>query len=203
MARLSLFDRRRRRVRTSLRGRAAGKPRLLGTDNPIYVPVNKVVEIETAGDDFAVAIRELIDGYPTTEKIVLVMDNLNTHQIASLYETFPPAEARRLAERLEIHYTPKHGSWLNMAEIEISILVRQCLKQRLPDQAALRTQTEAWTRERFPQAPCRFSGVPAGVRGRLVQLAQLQLQIYAACVFIQIFQGMTDVVAEFLQTEGI
>ena len=77
----------------------------------------KVTERRTKCD-FAVAIRELIDGYPTTEKIVLVMDNLNTHKPASLYEAFPPEEARRLIDRLEIHYTPKHGSWLNMAETE-------------------------------------------------------------------------------------
>lgn len=78
--------------------------------------------------DFAQVIKELCDElYPKAEKIVLVMDNLNTHDTASLYEAFEPAEARRLAEKLEIHYTPKHGSWLNMAEIELSILSRQCM----------------------------------------------------------------------------
>ena len=79
--------------------------------------------------DFAIVVRELCDDlYPEAEKIVLVMDNLNTHNIASLYEAFEPTEARRLAEKLEIHYTPKHGSWLNMAEIELSILSRQCMR---------------------------------------------------------------------------
>ena len=79
--------------------------------------------------DFAVVVKELCDDlYPEAEKIVLVMDNLNTHDIASFYEAFEPVEARRLAERLEIHYTPKHGSWLNMAEIELSILSRQCMR---------------------------------------------------------------------------
>ncbi len=78
--------------------------------------------------DFAEVIRELCDElYPQAEKIVLVMDNLNTHTTASLYEAFEPVMARRLAEKLEIHYTPKHGSWLNMAEIELSILSRQCM----------------------------------------------------------------------------
>ena len=78
--------------------------------------------------DFAEVIRELCDQlYPGAEKIVLVMDQLNTHNIASLYEAFEPSEARRLAEKLEIHHTPKHGSWLNMAEIELSILSRQCM----------------------------------------------------------------------------
>jgi transposase len=76
--------------------------------------------------------------YPEAEKIVLVVDNLNTHTPAALYEAFDPAEARRLLERLEIHYTPKHGSWLNMAEIELSVLLaRQCLEQRIPDRETL------------------------------------------------------------------
>ena len=79
-------------------------------------------------EDFAEVIRELCDElYPDAETIVLVMDQLNTHNIASLYQAFEPAEARRLAERLEIHLTPKHGSWLNMAEIELSVLSRQCM----------------------------------------------------------------------------
>ena len=73
--------------------------------------------------------------YPDAERIVLVMDKLNTHSPASLYEAFPPAEAKRLADKLEIHYTPKHGSWLNMAEIELSVLQRQCLDRRLGDRA--------------------------------------------------------------------
>jgi len=84
--------------------------------------------------DWAHAIRDLVDvHYPAAEKIVLIMDNLNIHSPASLYVAFPAAEARRLTEKLEIHYTPKHGSWLNMAEIEFSILSRQCLDRRLPD----------------------------------------------------------------------
>lgn len=96
--------------------------------------------------DWALTIKELCDEiHPTAEKIVLVMDNLNTHAPASLYETFEPAEARRLLERLEIHYTPKHGSWLNMAEIELSILSRQCLDQRIPDMEALGAEIEAWS----------------------------------------------------------
>ena len=81
-------------------------------------------------------------------KFVVVMDNLNTHKFASLYEAFPPAEARRLVEKLEIHYTPKHGSWLNMAEIELSVLHRQCLKGRIPDQVALIDMVTAWEARR-------------------------------------------------------
>ena len=81
--------------------------------------------------DWAHVIKKLVDeDYPDRDRIVLVMDNLNTHKLSSLYEAFEPAEARRIAERLEIHYTPKHGSWLNMAEIEIGVLARQCLDRR-------------------------------------------------------------------------
>lgn len=99
--------------------------------------------------DFAHAMRDLIDiHFPNAEKIVLVMDNLNTHKYASLYKAFPPQEARRLIDKLEIHYTPKHGSWLNMAEIELSVLHRQCLKRRIPDQATLKTEISAWQERR-------------------------------------------------------
>lgn len=95
--------------------------------------------------DFAHCMRDLVDfHFPQAERIVLVMDNLNTHKFASLYEAFEPAEARRIIEKLEIHYTPKHGSWLNMAEIELSVLHRQCLKARMPNQATLIAQTRAW-----------------------------------------------------------
>jgi hypothetical protein len=99
--------------------------------------------------DFAEAIKELSDEwYPDAEKIVLVMDNLNTHSPASLYEAFEPSEARRLAEKLEVHYTPKHGSWLDMAEIELGILNRQCLNRRLNDAATLRREAAAWENDR-------------------------------------------------------
>ena len=99
--------------------------------------------------DFAELIRELVDvHYPEAEKIVLVMDNLNTHKAASLYEAFPPAEARRLVEKLEIHYTPKHGSWLDMAETELSILTKQCLDRRIPDMPTLIREVAAWEEQR-------------------------------------------------------
>jgi len=95
--------------------------------------------------DFAEVIRELCDNlYSEAEKIILVMDNLNTHDIASLYEVFEPGEARRLAEKLEIHYTPKHGSWLNMAEIELSILSRQCMRDYFENIEELATAIECW-----------------------------------------------------------
>src|SRR5204863_9762153 len=99
--------------------------------------------------DFAHVIKEVVDlHYLEAEIIVLVMDNLNTHSPASLYEAFEPAEAKRLADKLEIHYTPKHGSWLNMAEIELSVLGRQCLAQRLPDVAMLTREIAAWEQAR-------------------------------------------------------
>ncbi len=99
--------------------------------------------------DFAHCMRDLVDlHFPDAEKIILVMDNLNTHKFASLYEAFSPAEARRIIEKLEIHYTPKHGSWLNMAEIELSVLHRQCLRARIPDQATLILKMVAWEKMR-------------------------------------------------------
>jgi hypothetical protein len=99
--------------------------------------------------DWAHAIRDLVDvHYPHAERIVLVQDNLNTHTPGSLYEAFPPAEAKRLAAKLELHYTPKHGSWLNIAEIELSVLGRQCLCRRLPDRPTLETEVAAWVAER-------------------------------------------------------
>ena len=99
--------------------------------------------------DWAHQIKELVDiRYPEAERIVLVMDNLNTHTPASLYEAFEPSEARRLAEKLEIHYTPKHGSWLNIAEIELSVLSRQCLDRRVPDFESLEAEVVAWQQRR-------------------------------------------------------
>ena len=99
--------------------------------------------------DWAMQIKELLDvQYPAAKKVTLVMDNLNTHSGASLYEVFDPAEARRLLDRLQIHYTPKHGSWLNMAEIELGVLSRQCLDRRIPDKETLRTEVIAWQQRR-------------------------------------------------------
>lgn len=99
--------------------------------------------------DFAHVIRELLDEhFPKAEQVVLVMDNLNTHKPASLYEAFAPAEARRLIERLEIHHTPKHGSWLDMAETELSVLTKQCLDRRVPDLATLTREVAAWEQQR-------------------------------------------------------
>jgi DDE superfamily endonuclease len=99
--------------------------------------------------DWAHQIEELVEErYPQAERIVLVMDNLNTHSPASLYETFDPEKARGLSEKLEIHHTPKHGSWLNMAEIELSVLSRQCLDRRVPDFETLEAEAASWQQRR-------------------------------------------------------
>ena len=99
--------------------------------------------------DWAEQIKQMLDArYPDACKVRLVMDNLNTHSIASLYEAFPPQEARRLAERLEIHYTPRHGSWLNMAEIELSVLKRQCLDRRIADMTTMQAEVAVWEADR-------------------------------------------------------
>ena len=103
-----------------------------------------VTERRTA-KDFAEVLRWLAeDVYPEADKVVLVMDNLNTHKLASLYEAFPPERARRIAERFEVHHTPKHGSWLNVAEIELSVLIRQCLDRRIESTEELLKELEPW-----------------------------------------------------------
>ncbi len=108
----------------------------------------KVTERRTA-IDWAECMRELVDvHFPDAERIVVVLDNLNTHLPASLYVAFEPAEAKRIWDTLEFHYTPKHGSWLNMAEIEFSVLSRQCLERRIADRETLAAEVEAWEEER-------------------------------------------------------
>jgi DDE superfamily endonuclease len=108
----------------------------------------EITERRTAVD-FAGVVRWLVeDLHPDAEVVVLVMDNLNTHKLASLYEAFEPERARRIAEKLEIHYTPKHGSWLNMAEIELSVLAGQCLGRRIASESELRGEVEPWEAER-------------------------------------------------------
>jgi hypothetical protein len=103
--------------------------------------------------DWAHVMREISERlYPEAEKIVVVLDNLNTHTPASFYVAFEPDEARRLINRFEFHYTPKHGSWLNMAEIELSALSRQCLDRRIPDEAALSKEVQAWVDQRNTKA---------------------------------------------------
>jgi hypothetical protein len=103
--------------------------------------------------DFAHTVQELVDvHFPAAEQIVLVLDNLNIHDPASLYTALPPAEAKRLWDRLEVHFTPKHGSWLNIAEIELGVLGRQCLNRRLPNRAILAAEAAAWVAARNAEA---------------------------------------------------
>ena len=102
--------------------------------------------------DFARVLRDIADEHFPRQKIVLVMDNLNTHRLSTLCETFEPDEASRLAGRFEIHHTPKHGSWLNMAEIEINVLSRQCLSRRIPDRETMVSEVAAWQERRNASA---------------------------------------------------
>ena len=118
--------------------------------------------------DYAYAMRYLVDElFPEADVVVVVQDNLNTHTPASLYEAFEPAEAKRILNRLEFHYTPKHGSWLNMVEIELGILSEQCLSARIPDEETLRCKVKAWERarnERRATVNWRFSTSDARVK---------------------------------------
>ncbi|OGO37222.1 MAG: transposase [Chloroflexi bacterium RBG_16_57_8] len=120
--------------------------------------------------DWAWWIKSMLDErYPDAIQVRLVMDNLNTHCVASLYQAFPPEEARRLAERLDIHYTPKHGSWLNMAEIELSALSGQCLDRRIPDMKTMQSHIGAWENHRNNRHPTihwRFSNADARIKLR-------------------------------------
>jgi hypothetical protein len=107
----------------------------------------KVLQTKTKRH-WAQFIKEISDKYPKAKKIRLVMDNLNTHKPAALYETFPPEEAKRLWDRFEFIYTPKHGSWLNIAEIELNVLMGQCFKRRIEDMSTIREEVEAWQQNR-------------------------------------------------------
>jgi hypothetical protein len=127
----------------------------------------KVTDRRTAVD-YAHALADLADvHFPAADKIVLVQDNLNTHCPASLYQAFPPAEARRLIERFEVHYTPKHGSWLDMAEIELGVLASQCLDRRIPDKQSLVAEVAAWQEQRnkyHAKADWRFTTANARIK---------------------------------------
>ena len=122
--------------------------------------------------DFAQQMRWLVDeAYPEAEVVRVVLDNLNTHRPASLYETFAPAEARRILKRLEFHYTPKHGSWLNMAELELSVFSRECLDRRIPDEATLQREIQALEAERnLAHARVNWRFTARVARGKLSHL---------------------------------
>jgi hypothetical protein len=130
-----------------------------------------VTERRTSAE-FAQQMRALVDGhYPEAERIAVVLDNLSPHSPAALYQAFPPAEARRLLQRLEFHYTPKHGSWLNLAELEFSVLGRQCLDRRIPDRETLQRAIAAWEAARnAAQATVQWRFTVAAARTRLHRL---------------------------------
>ena len=130
------------------------------------------VTAQRTGYDFAEQLRQLVeDDFPQADAIVLVTDNLNTHTPACLYERFPAAQARRIAAKLEWHYTPEHGSWLNIAEIELSVLARQCLAQRFADPASLAGAAAAWEAQRnAAPRPVRWHFTSAEARIKLKRL---------------------------------
>lgn len=121
--------------------------------------------------EFAHCMRYIVQSYPDAETIRVVLDNLNTHKAASLYATFPPEEARAIARKIEFHYTPKHGSWLNIAEIELAALSNMCLSQRIPDEDILRQQVEANVRERNAKAiPVKWKFSTQDARRKLARM---------------------------------
>ena len=121
--------------------------------------------------DFAHAMRHIVECYPDAEVIRVVLDNLNTHKTASLYEAFAPEEARAIARKLEFHYTPKHGSWLNIAELELAVLSNMCLSQRIADEETLRREVEANVRERNARAiPIKWKFSTQDARRKLARL---------------------------------
>lgn len=127
---------------------------------------------QRTGIEWAEAMRELVDvHFPRAERIVVVLDNLNIHRPSALYRTFPPAEAKRIWDKLELHYTPVHGSWLNLAELELSALQRQCLRRRLPDRATLEQEVAAWVAERnAARVRIQWQLTSAAARERLTHL---------------------------------
>jgi transposase len=154
--------------------RPGGRPKLDGKQEAMLVALagwrHVEVTVQRTAGDFARQMKALVEvHYPEAEVIAVVLDNLSTHSPAALYRTFRPEEALRLLKRLEFHYTPKHGSWLNMAELEFSVLGRQCLDRRLPDHDSLAREVAAWQRRRNREcatAQWRFTLADARTRMR-------------------------------------
>jgi len=149
-----------------------GTANLFLTCEPLAGRRHVTVTEQRTAVDFAQEVRNLLEvRYPQAERVVLVMDNLNTHKPAALYQAFEPAVARALIDRLEIHHTPKHGSWLNLAEIELSVLSRQCLDRRLPDADTLAQEIAAWEQARNADArPVNWRFTTADARIKLKRL---------------------------------
>ena len=149
-----------------------GTANLLMLSEPLLGWRSVVVTERRTATDFAAVVRWLVEEvHPDAERVVLVMDNLNTHKLASLYLAFEPARARRLAERLEVHHTPKHGSWLNMAEIELSVLTGQCLDRRIASRDELQREVAAWEADRNErQVGVNWRFTTADARIKLPQL---------------------------------
>lgn len=159
-------------VRQDYEYRRAGSANLLLFSEPLRGWRKVVVSQQRDAVSFAHHLRQLMDeDYPNADKLVLVSDNLNIHGVWSLYDAFPAEEAARIAQKLEWHYTPEHGSWLNMAEIEISALARQCLNQRFESVKAVRSAVEAWVKDRNQaQITIRWQFTTADARIRLHRL---------------------------------
>lgn len=149
-----------------------GTANLFMLSEPLLGWRSVVVTAQRTATDFAEVVRWLVeDVHPDAATVVLVMDNLNTHTLASLYLAFPPARARRIAERLEVHHTPKHGSWLNMAEIELSVLTGQCLDRRIESREELGREVAAWEADRNErQVGVNWRFTTADARIKLPQL---------------------------------
>lgn len=131
-----------------------------------------MVTTQRTAVDWALAMRELVDvHFPQAERIIVVLDNLHTHRLSSLYTTFPPAEAHRIAPKLDLRFTPNHGSWLNMAELEFAVLARQCLDRRIPDRATLETEVATWVDARTAvPTPAQWTFTTEDARTRLTHL---------------------------------
>ena len=141
--------------------RRAGTRNIFLTCEPLAGWRHLAITERRTMEDFAHQMRWLVDeAYPDAPVVRVVLDNLNTHRMASLYETFPAAEARRIVKRLEFHHTPKHASWLNMAEIEFSVLTRACLQGRNPDETALQRAINAYEVQRPPRPPSTGGSTP-------------------------------------------
>ena len=155
-----------------------GTANIFMTTEPLSGKREVTVTDRRTNVDFAHEIRKIVDARPDAEKIVLVLDNLNTHSAGALYEAFPPEEARRIWERLEVHYTPKHASWLNIAECELSALARQCLDRRIADKETLSREVKAWEQdrnERVVKVDWQFTTADARVKlKRLYPVIQLR-----------------------------